>query len=199
MSLLRYNYRKVLFTLLALAGLLLPGCQKEERSAGVQKIDFNKAAIALMDTLRPHLLGSWKINRVNVTAAAPQTRDAGIYKDTTLIDFAALEITSIDNESAYNRVNNDVTGFLTYKGKSYPVGFTVYASGNRIFEKSGPQVYGLFEFRFKAGSHALEPEETYLQNLTLIGDTYSIEISADGKSMTWKGLNRGVKSAELSK
>ncbi len=74
------------------------------------------------------------------------------------------------------------------------------ASANRIYHKTGPQVFGLFEFRFPTGySQVTEKEEMYLIYLTLIGENFEMQLSDDGKSMQWKGLNRAIKNIQLVK
>jgi hypothetical protein len=179
--------------------LIFSACKKKENIILEEKIDFNEASVKLMDTIRPDLYGTWKMKEVNVKPFAPQTSEIGIYKDTTLIDFAILNITSVNNYSKYNQVSNDVTGVLEFQHKSYPVGFTMRATGDRIFKKQGPQIFALFEFRFLVGSHPTEKEEDYLQSLTLIGNNYTIEISSDGQKMVWKGLNRAIKEIQFVK
>jgi hypothetical protein len=176
--------------------LFLLACEKNE-GAGVkveEKIDYTKASIALMDSIRPELSGTWNMKEVNVSVFPPFTSDVGIKNDTTLNDFAVLDITNVDNSSqSFYLEHNDVTGVLKFKSKIYPVGFTMMSTPTRIAHKTGPQVFTLFEYRFKDGSHVTEGEESYLSNLSLMGENYSIEISPDGKTMVWKGLSRAIK------
>jgi hypothetical protein len=89
---------------------------------------------------------------------------------------------------------------LRFKSKVYPVGFRMMSTPTRIVKKVGPQVFTLFEYRFPVGSHVSEEEESYLwNNLGLIGENYSIEISHDGKTMVWKGLSRAIKDIQFIK
>ena len=159
-----------------------------------------QASIQLMDTIRPKLLGTWSMKEVDVKVFPPFTSDAGIKNDTTLKDFAVLNISSVDNSSQYfYKINNDVKGVLKFKDKTYPVGFTMMPTVTRISNKTGPQVSTLFEYRFSDGSHIVEKEEAYLWDLGFIGENYSIEISSDGKTMVWRGLSRAIKSIYLVK
>jgi hypothetical protein len=180
--------------------LLLLACEKnDDPGVKAEKIDYRKASIELMDSIRPKLIGTWNMKEVNVKTS-PYSIDVGINKDTTLKDFAVLDITSIDNYSQeFNLEHNDVTGVLKFKSKIYPVGFRMMSTPTRIVRKFGPQVFTLFEYRFPVGSHVTENEESYLWNLGLIGENYSLEISPDGKKMVWKGLNRAIKDIQFVK
>lgn len=183
----------------ALVGLfMLSACQKNNNLPEEEKIDRDKATIALMDSIRPRLLGSWKMKSVSVKPFAPHTSEIGIYKDTVLYGFAELHLNQVNN-SGYYQKGNDVLGVIKFRSKYYPVGFRMLAREDRILHKKGPQAVALFEYRFPDGKHFAEPEEDYLNNLTLIGDNFDIEISTDGKVMTWKGLSRAVKSIRFEK
>ena len=173
-------------------------CKKSPEVSKEKKVDWNKSSILLMNDLRPKLYGSWKIEELHVTPYAPNTSEIGIFKDTLLNNVAELTISQVNNTGYYEK-GNDVTGFLKFKTKSYPVGFRMLPTSDYIFENKGPQVFALFEYRFPVGSHLTEPEEDYLRNLTLINTNFEIEISEDGKVMTWKGLNRAIKSMRLTK
>lgn len=182
--------------------LILSACNKKNDlpvTEPEQKIDFNTASISLMDSIRPKLFGSWVIKQLDVTPFPSSTNEIGIFKDTTIYNFATLNINSINNSSYYNQVHNDVTGSINFRSKTYPVGFTLFAASNRIYDKIGPQFFSLFEYRFQSGSHTTEYEESYLQYITLVGENFSIEISQDGNKMIWKGLNRGIKNIQFVK
>jgi hypothetical protein len=121
--------------------LFLLACEKNE-GAGVkveEKIDYTKASIALMDSIRPELSGTWNMKEVNVSVFPPFTSDVEIKNDTTLNDFAVLDITNVDNSSqSFYLEHNDVTGVLKFKSKIYPVGFTMMSTPTRIAHKTGP-------------------------------------------------------------
>ncbi|WP_316812313.1 hypothetical protein [Pedobacter heparinus] len=186
-------------TVVLFAGvLMLLACQKNTGSPVEKKIDWDKASIAIMDSMRPKLLANWKMKSVSVKPSAPSTSEIGIYKDTVLYNFAELNLTQVKNSGYYEK-GNDVTGVITFRSKRYPVGFRLHAHPDRVVHKKGPQVFGLVEYRFPVGTHLTELEESYLSNLTLIGDNFEIEISADGRSMTWKGLNRAIKNISFEK
>ena len=186
--------KKVLGLILVFS-LILVACKKDEGVELKEQIDYSKASIQLMDSIRPKLSGVWNMKEVNLKVFPPMTNEIGITEDTTLKDFAVLYITTVDNSSQdFYPEHNDVTALLKFKDKTYPVGFTMMATPTRIVKKTGPQVFTLFQYRFQDGSHVTENEEAYLWNLGLIGENYSIEISSDGKTMVWKGLSRAIKS-----
>jgi len=188
---------KRVLSLIFAFSLILLACKKNEgEEVNVkEEIDYTKASIELMDSIRPKLSGTWNMKEVDVKVFPPYTNEVGIKSDTTLKDFAVLDITTVDNYSQdFYLEHNNVTGLLKFKSKTYPVGFTMMSTPTRIAKKTGPQVFTLFEYRFGDGSHVTENEESYLWNLSLIGENYSIEISPDGKTMVWKGLSRAIKS-----
>lgn len=178
--------------------LTLFACQKDANLPEEEKVDWDNASIAVMNSMRPNLLGSWKIKAVTIKPFAPNTSEIGIYKDTVLYDFAELNLNQVNNSGYYEK-GNDVTGVISFKSKHYPVGFRMLVHPDRILHKKGPQAFALFEYRFPVGTHLTEPEEDYLRNLTLIGENFEIEISPDGKVMNWKGLNRAIKNIRFEK
>jgi len=175
-------------------------CNKKDILVSEPKIDFNTAAVKLMDSIRPDLYGTWQMQEMKVVPSPPSTAEIGIHKDTVLKNIATLSINQIDYDTneLYRR-RNDVTGTLTFGNKTYPVGFTMNASANRIYHKTGPQVFGLFEYRFSDESHVTAKEEMYLIYLTLIGENFEMQLSDDGRLMQWKGLNGAIKGIRLVK
>ncbi|EOR96353.1 hypothetical protein ADIARSV_0458 [Arcticibacter svalbardensis MN12-7] len=181
--------------------LTLLACKKKEDVVlAIDELDYNEESIKLMDSIRPNFLGTWNMKEIKVKAFAPFTTEIGIYKDTILNDLAVLELTGVDNYSQqYYNENNDITGVLKFRNKIFPVGFTMRSSGERILKKIGPQAFALFEYRFPVGSHPSTIEEDYLGNLSLLAEVYSMEMSPDGKTMVWKGLNRAIKEIQFVK
>ncbi|MXV53071.1 hypothetical protein GS399_19040 [Pedobacter sp. HMF7647] len=177
---------------------LVNACKKE--TVPVKTIDYKKAEIELIDSMGRLLPGLWLMKKVDVKPFPSSTNEINIYKDTTLTDLAILTISYINSNTIPATVKNDVFGNIRFKNKTYPVGFTMGANYQRISQKGGGQVFALFEYRFPSGtSHITEPEENYLSNLTLIGNNYEMEVSKDGKSMVWKGLNRAIKEIRFEK
>ena len=178
--------------------LALASCKRQAEVPQKEKIDWNKSAISIMDNIRPKLYGSWTIKEINLVPFPPSTSEIGIYKDTTLINLGQLDINQVNTAGA-NQISNDVMGVIRFDNKVYPVGFRMLATGERIYQNKGPQVFGLFEYRFPVGTHLTEPQEDYLRNLNLIGSNFDMEISENGKTMTWRGLGRAIKSMRLQK
>lgn len=177
---------------------MLFACQKNSILPEEEKIDWNKASVAIMDSIRPKLLASWKMKSVSVKPFAPYTSEIGIYKDSVLYDFAELDLNQA-NSLSYSQGGIDVLGVIRFKSKSYPVGFRMLTHPDRILHKKGPQGFALIEYKFPVGTRFSEPEENYLSNLTLIGDNFNIEISSDGKVMIWKGMSRAIKNIRFEK
>lgn len=183
-----------------IACLFFLACTKDKELVVEEKVDYNKESLRILDSIRPKLLGTWRMSEVNVQPYRPTTTEIGITKDTTFLNFATLHIHSIDSSSpSLKDWRDEVTGRLEFKTKRYPVGFRMMPTAERLYRKIGPQVIGLFEFRYPVGSHITEPEESYLWSLTLIGSNYDMEISPDGKTMVWTGLQRAVRSIKFEK
>jgi hypothetical protein len=178
--------------------LVLAACKEPVQAPEREKIDFTKSATAIMDNIRPKLYGSWSIKEINLVPAPPSTSEIGIYKDTTILDLGQLDIYQV-NSSGYNASSNDVTGVIRFDRKVYPVGFRMLATGERVYQNKGPQVFGVFDYRFPVGSQLTEPQENYLRHLNLIGSNFEMETSEDGRTMIWKALGRAVKSMRLVK
>jgi hypothetical protein len=178
--------------------LILSACSHYNETPVKKKVDFTKEAIAIMDTISPQLIGSWALMQLDVKPTN-RTSEIGIRKDTVLRNIAVLNILRVDR-TGFKEQYPIVTGILRFRSKAYEVGFNMLATGNRITTKKGPHVFGLFEFRPSVlGTRPTEEEESYLWNLTLVGNNYSMEISPDGKTMVWKGLNGAVKTMQLVK
>jgi hypothetical protein len=181
--------------------VILLGCNKEEETSVREvKVDYHKESIRVMDEMRPKLYGSWTMESLTYDPTKTATGGTGSKKDTTLLNFGTLNINLVDNSSRPDRPeNNDVTGGLTFRKKLYPIGFKMLASAEGINNRPGPQTFAFFEFRFPEGSHITEADESYLQNLTLIGNNYSISMSKDGKTMVWQALNGAMKNISFVK
>ncbi|WP_345954742.1 hypothetical protein [Mucilaginibacter sp. PAMB04168] len=193
-----------MYRFLSLFGLVIlvamVACNKGKEDVTTRKLDNNETSALIMDGIRPQLTGTWHMKEVAISPFAPGTNEVGIYKDTVLKDFANLEITLIKYETPFDKLYNDVSGSLNYKNKRYEVGFRLLAYNRYLPKKVGPQASALFEFRSViVGTRPTEPEELNLQHLGLIGENYNIEISADGKTMTWKGQSRSVKNILFTK
>ena len=57
----------------------------------------------------------------------------------------------------------------------------------------------MLETNFAVGSRTRDAGETFLVNLGVLGDNYSLELVAGQPTMIWRGLNRGVTRVELRK
>ncbi|RZM30291.1 MAG: hypothetical protein EOO88_01370 [Pedobacter sp.] len=173
---------------------------KKDQQASPEKVDKNKKSVEIMNAIRPKLYGTWIMKRVDVKAILTARGEIGIQKDTTLTDFANLTVTLVDNYSQpLNDINNDVTGFLSFRAKAYPVGFRMMASPSWLSHSTGPQTVALFDYRFPVGTHIVGADEQYLRYLTVVGDNYTIQVSDDGKTMVWKGLNRAIRQIDFVK
>lgn len=194
---------KNILTASIVALFLLSSCGKEVNSPEIQEIDFNKASKVLMDSIRPVIRGSWKIKTLILKPKNFYANPNDQANDTVLYNFGDLHLNHVNSEGYYEK-NNDVTGNLYFNNKVHAVGFKMHAQSSRITEKKGPQAFALFEFRVAEGTplpsiRPTTPEESYLTEIGLINDNFYIEISKDGKSMTWTGMNHRTRSVYYEK
>ncbi|MGF1924620.1 MAG: hypothetical protein ACQUHE_10615 [Bacteroidia bacterium] len=178
--------------------LALAGCKEQPEIASEEKIDWNKASVSVMEYMRPRVMGSWTIKSIDISPYPPSTREIGIVRDTTLVNVATMDFTQVKSTGVYLS-SNDVTGVIRFKNRVYPIGFKMLATSDGVYKREGSQVFGLLEYRFPVGSHLTEPEENYLRYLNLLGSNFEMEVSADGKTMIWKGLGQAIKSMLLEK
>ena len=193
--------KRLFFNVLTIS-LLFGQCTGDnELSPQKDKIDFDQASIQLMEKLAPQIVGTWTLQRVQVKYQNYNTsqRELQITKDTTLSNLATLTIVpaAVPRSSPRDLRRGEYDGTIRYGNRTYPVQFDVRSNPGWIVDKKGPQGYFLFEYRFPDGTHKVEPEEAFLQNIGLISDNFSLETTSDPKKMIWRGLNRGIDQIEL--
>ncbi|MCF0050581.1 hypothetical protein LXM25_10955 [Dyadobacter sp. LJ53] len=161
-----------------------------------ERIDFDKGAIQIMDTLVDQLYGEWNLREVefDIKYSNPM---GSVKRDTVFKDFAVLDIKNISREE--DQRHPVCKGELSLRGKVWPVAFRLWASPERIAEKTGPQAFTLFETNFPNGSRPWQDDEIFFRDLGLTGENYAIEVDVRNKNMIWKGLNRDIKQILLQK
>lgn len=162
---------------------------------------YDEASAALMRKVAPHVVGNWTLAEVHVQFKP------GFYffgpqrfpRDTVMQQFAKLAIAPAQpsRSSPADPRYPDFEGQLTYRGKIYPVYFSLLAAPDRVVRNEGPLAHFLLEYNFPVGSHPTEVEEQFLQNIGLIEDNFSLELDSVRHTMTWRGLNRSIEHVEL--
>lgn len=152
---------------------------------------------AVLKQVAPQVAGQWTLTDVRYIPRPLFQRPAGLPRDTVLAQLATLTIVPASVPRPSGRP--EFEGQLTYRSKTYPVRFSLYASPDRVVRDQGPPAYFLLEYNFPVGSHQTEPEEQFLQDIGLIGENFSLEAEAGQTTMQWKGLNRHLKSITLRK
>ncbi|WAC11527.1 hypothetical protein [Dyadobacter pollutisoli] len=192
----------VSIALLLAAGSIMFQCKTKkdiEPEIGIEtpeKIDFDKAAVLLMDTVTKDLNGRWNLAKVEYDIKYPNPTGS-VTKDTTFADFAVLDIKSVSRqESARYPV---VKGEVLFQGRTYPVQFRLLSNAGRLVDKKGPQAFMLFEYAFPAGTIIWEKEDLFFRDSGLVGENYSIELDPKSRKMIWKGLNRDIKEITMQK
>ncbi|GAB3750550.1 hypothetical protein GCM10028817_12000 [Spirosoma pomorum] len=158
-----------------------------------------------MTKLSPQLVGEWMITETQISVT-PASRyglwEAKITKDTILQNIAKLVIRPAANPRniAVQARYPEFDGTIQYKNKTYPIYFYLITHPERLTQNTGPQAFFSLQYDFPSGSsHPTEPEESYLQNIGLIGDNFYLSIQDGQSEMIWQGLNRGIKQATLRK
>ncbi len=184
---------------LLVTSILFSQCSENE----APKIDFDKASIQLMRELEPQLVGTWKMQKVQVNYQPDNyyQKKIPLTKDTTFQDFAILTVqpASPARTSPKDLRRGEYNGTLQFNNKTYPIQFDLLANSEWLIDKKGPLASFTFSFYFPVGLRLTEPEEAFLENIGLMYDGYSLELSADQKTMIWQGFNRGVERIDLKK
>jgi hypothetical protein len=167
------------------------------------KIDYDQRAAQVMTELKPQLVGTWKLQQVHVTPNGPnRINRLNLSRDSTLQDVALLTVVPavVPRQTPVDPRYSEYDGTIQYKTKTYPVQFNMWP-GTRIYSQNqqGPQAFLLFSFRFPNGTRFPEPEETFLENLGLINETFSLETTVGQPTMQWVGLNRGIQRIDFVK
>ncbi len=182
---------------LVLTSLILAQCKsaKNVEPELETKIDFDKGAVQIMDTLVARLHGSWNLQRVEFDIKYPNPIGS-VKMDTVFADFAVLEIQSISRteDARYPMCK----GQIRFRDQIWPVAFRLLAAPERIVEGKGPQAFTLLDWQFPTGTHVWAPEELFFRDLGLAGENYSIELQKDG-TMVWKGLNRNISRINMKR
>jgi hypothetical protein len=158
--------------------------------------DYHKIEADILKEVAPQVVGRWTLEEVDYKRRPHFEYPTSMPKDTVLRQFATLTIAPLVRAS-YNG-NPEFEGQLTYRNKTYPIYFSLYASGGWVVRQQGPPTYFTLQYYFPSGtSHSTEPEEQFLQDLGLVGEQFSLEVEADQKTMHWRGLQRHLRSITL--
>ena len=190
-----------LLILSALICLLNWQCSPNDPVTEPAKVDYDQASRQLMNELAPQVIGQWTLREVQVKYKIHENgqREIKLTKDSTFRNLATLKIIPAitPRTSPIDTRRGEYDGTITYGGKTYPISFDMMANPDWIFTKKGPQTFFSFQYHFPDGSHLVEPQEAFLQNVGLMGDVFSLETIVGQPTMIWRGLNRGIERIEL--
>lgn len=158
--------------------------------------DYKKIEADILKEVAPRVVGRWTLEEVTYKPRPLFQRPTSLPKDTVLRQFATLTIKPLLR--ATHNGNPEFEGEIKYLTKTYPIYFSLYASGGWVFRQQGPPTYFTLQYYFPDGtSHYTEPEEQFLQDIGLVGEQFSLEAEADQPTMRWQGLDRHLKSITL--
>lgn len=159
-------------------------------------VDQEQVSIQLMKELAPQLTGTWTMKQLQIKyLSTTGQNEINISKDTTLTSFATLTLAPALMQS--NPTRGRYEGNIQYASKTYPVRFDLI-SGPWVFNKKGPKAYFLLEYNFPVGYSAPTEKETYfLEQIGLLLETFALDTTTG--TMTWQGLNRGIKQIDFIK
>lgn len=167
------------------------------------KVNYDQASIELMQEIQPKIVGQWTLRQVNIKYQDSNyfQKQLKITKDTTFVDFATLSIipTNEPRSSPKDLRRGEYDGTIQFGAKTYPIQFDLGSNAEWIYSKKGPQAFFSLSYKFPVGTRITESEEKYLEDIGLMGDAFSLELSTDPKKMIWRGLNRGVSRIEMTK
>ncbi|GAB2522006.1 hypothetical protein [Spirosoma aerophilum] len=165
------------------------------------KINYDQVAAQLMTDLKPQLVGTWKLRQVRVSPKMGNNR-LNLTKDSTFQDLATMTIVPAlkPRTTPTDPQQGEYDGTIQYKNKTYPIQFDMWP-GTRVYNptQQGPQAFLLFSYHFPDGIRYPEPEETFLEDLGLIYETFSLETDLGQPTMKWVGLNRGIQQIDFVK
>jgi len=183
--------------------LLFGQCSLDKQEDAAPAINYDQASITLMEKVTPQLVGNWELRQVNIKIQSynQDQKKLGLTQDTVFRNLATMVIrtATVPRSNPRDARHPDFEGSISYQGKTYPIYFRLIANAERVYNDQGPQAFFLLEYNFPMGTRLPEPEETFLDNLGLMGDNYSLELFEGQPRMTWRGLNRGVEKIELHK
>jgi hypothetical protein len=176
--------------------MLFCGCTQERITLPL--IDKDQASAKLMKELAPQLVGNWSMSEIRIKHQnSTFHHELKIKNDTILTDFATLSLTLSDTKM--DQAPSRYEGYLRYGNNSYPIRMELLA-GPWIFNQKGPKAFFLLDSNFPIGSsHIVKPEEYYLQQIGLLFENFSLEVTAGEPTMIWRGLNRGIEQIRFSK
>lgn len=165
--------------------------------------NINEENIKLMQEIAPQLVGQWTLSQVHInfeTHKLFQGNKLGLTKDTIIQNLAILDIwpASKLRYTPPQLQHPEFEGTIHFKNKRYPIYFYLIP-GPRVTTKKGSYAFFLFNYTFPDGMHIPETEETFLEDIGLVFENYSLEVVEANQTMVWKGLNRGVSRINFQK
>lgn len=187
------------FALLLLAGLSTQ-CSSDIEPDTIPEptVSFNDASRAVLRDVTPLVAGTWIMERVQVRRKPyhlyPQTFPA----DTVLQQFATLTLKQLPFTRADDDLYPEFEGTMTYKTTTYPIAFNLRVNPNHVLEKVGPPALLLFEYG-PIPLHTTTAEETFLQEIGLMSEHFTLEAVKGESTMTWRGQTRHLEQIVLRK
>ncbi len=187
---MKKHFSKIFILSLLTSTTVLTSCYSDNESNVLDSSEeFNKQNNAFLKEYPAKVNGTWKIDKMIILDQ---------YKsnvDTILYNVGNIEINAIDNthpqEPRINmilkgdfHINNEIISFQS----SRLLPFAVYN-----------HTVGLIEHFPQSPIQDQLPEEHHFLYDYFFQDNYEMTLSEDGKTWTWKGLNRSAKEIILTK
>ena len=165
-------------------------------------VTYNRSATKIMTELKPRLIGTWTFQRVRFKPReySYATELSGLQIDTTQQNLATITLQQALKlrDTPDDPRTPQFDGTIQFRGKTYPIYMRTRANAEQVVKGTGYVAVVYFEFNFPSGPLPNDPEFRFLDAARL-SDYYSLEIGADGKTMTWKAFNDGFNRVELQK
>lgn len=156
-----------------------------------------------MGELAPQVVGRWTLQQVYIKSQSYNydQKQLKLTRDTVFQNLATLTVRPASRLriSSADPRHPEFEGTIEFRTKTYPVYFYLRANPERLVNAQGPQAFFNFDYAFPNGTRIPEAEETFLDNLGLVGEVFSLETVSKQPKMVWRGLNRGIDKIELQK
>jgi hypothetical protein len=156
----------------------------------------SELTIQYINQLRPQLVGTWQLRHAQISSQKQVAvyHSTGITKDTLLKEVATLTLIHWEGEVSDKRILH-LGGTLQFRAKDYPIHIKLWPTQN------DPKMKGFLfiDYHYQRGLNLTTADSDYLSAIGLIGENFSLETELGSSTMTWKGLNQAIVSANFTK
>lgn len=163
-----------------------------------QNQTYDEMENVFLKDFREKVRGDWKVNKMLIAKSYISDDSKN---DSVVFNLGRIFINNIYNDPIHAEKYNQLEAFFYINHETIPFKSRLLASpADKPLEFKG--VFGLMEsdyyIPFPVSSDRFSEEYLFLDNF-FFGDNYSMILSEDGKTFTWKGLNRHIREIVLTR